>query len=210
VIGAAVASILIVAYLIDLRLPGFEDRGGELSARDTVGRMAGSVSPDLAEQVGASTVNSRFYYGTVYWRKNWWAKISDEVSKNTGTMVFGLGYGYPLASLAGPEVEATGTRSPHNIFYFAFGYSGLVGVAIFVWLQLSLLALLWKAFKVTRDPYGLVFYSYEMLAASFGNLLETPQAGIYMYIIVGLLLGPALSQMRTGQALDHGALAFTR
>jgi hypothetical protein len=193
IIGAAVASILLVAYLVDLRLPGFEDRGGELSASDTVARMAGMISPELAEEAGASVANSEYYYGTVYWRKHWWAQISDEVSANFGTRMFGLGYGYPLASLAGSEVEAQGTRSPHNIFYFAYGYSGLVGVAIFAWLQLSLLRLLWRAFKVTGETFGLVFFSYALIGAFFGNFLETPQAGIYVYIFLGLLLGPSLS-----------------
>ncbi len=195
IIAAVVVSTLLVAYLVDLRLPGFADRGGELSARDTIARMAGSISPDLAEEMGASTANSEFYYGTVYWRKHWWGQIKDEVSANTGTIVFGLGYGYPLAALAGPEVEATGTRSPHNIFYFAYGYSGLVGVAIFLWLQLSLLRLLWRSFKVTGETYGLVFLCYALIQASFGNYLENPEAGIFVYMFLGLLLGPALSQM---------------
>jgi hypothetical protein len=196
-IGATVASILFVAYLVDLRLPAIQGRGGELSARDTVARMAASISPDMAEEVGSSVGNSKFYYGTVYWRKHWWAQIADEVSANTGTMMFGLGYGYPLAALAGADVEATGTRSPHNIFYFAYGYSGLVGAAIFFWLELSLLRVLWRAFKVTREVYGLTFYCYQLIGAFFGNSLETPQGGIFIYIFLGLLLGPAMSHLET-------------
>jgi hypothetical protein len=199
IIAGAVASILLAAYLVDLRLPGFADRGGELSARDTVARMVGSISPNLAEEAGASVSNSDFYYGTVYWRKHWWEQIRNEVSASAETTVFGLGYGYPLAALAGPQVEATGTRSPHNIFYFNYGYSGLLGVAIFIWLQLALLQLLWRAFKATGEPYGLVFLVYVLIQASFGNYLENPEAGIFVYLILGLVLGPALNQIGAGE-----------
>ena len=194
-VGAVIASLLLVAYLVDLRLPAIEGRGGVLSARDTVARMAASISPDLAQDVGSTVSNSQFYYGTVLWRKNWWAHISEEVSGSPLTIAFGLGYGYPLAELAGHEVMATGTRSPHNIFFFAYGYSGLVGVAIFFWLQISLLVLLWRAFKVSGETYALTLFAYELLGAFFGNFLETPQGGIYIYVILGLIVGPALSQM---------------
>lgn len=198
-IGAAIACILAVAYAVDLRLPAFADRGGELSARGTVARMAGSISPELSQEVGSSVGNAEFYYGTVYWRKHWWSQIAEEVSGKAETVAFGLGYGYPLAKLAGPQVAATGTRSPHNIFFFAYGYSGVLGVAIFVWLELSMLRLLWKAYKVSGETYGLTFFCYALIGAFFGNYLETPQAGIFFYMFLGLQVGFAVSQLETGR-----------
>jgi hypothetical protein len=98
-------AVLLIAFLVDFRLPAIPGRGGEISARETVARMAASISPDMAETVGGSSANARFYYGTVYWRTRWWAAIRDEVSKESKTMIFGMGYGYPLGRLAGPEVE---------------------------------------------------------------------------------------------------------
>ena len=50
-----------------------------------------------------------------------------------------MGYGYPLAKLAGRDVEKEGTRSPHSIFYFTLAYSGIVGFAIFAWLEISVI-----------------------------------------------------------------------
>src|ERR1700721_4811442 len=85
---------------------------------------------------------TQFHYVTVYWRKHWWAAIRSEVSKEYKTMIFGMGYGYPLGRLAGKEVEREGTRSPHSIFYFTVAYSGIVRFAIFVWLAISVLLLL--------------------------------------------------------------------
>ena len=73
------ATILIIAALIDLKLPPIPGRGGELSARGTIARMAGSISPELAADAGGGAANARFYYGTVYWREHWWAAIRSEV-----------------------------------------------------------------------------------------------------------------------------------
>lgn len=189
-IAGTISAILLIAFITDFELPPIPGRGGEISARETIARMAASISPEMAESVGGDLADARFYYGTVYWRTHWWEKIRDEVSTDYKTLIFGLGYGYPLAKLAGREVEATGTRSPHSIFYFALAYSGWVGVVIFFWLEISIFQLLWRQFKVTGQIYGLAYFSYQFVGAFFGNFFETPQGGIYFYLLIGLLLGP--------------------
>src|SRR6202012_3124264 len=63
VVGVLIA-ILTLAALIDLRLPALAGRGGELSARGTVARIAGAVSTELAEQIEGQKGNAKFYYGT--------------------------------------------------------------------------------------------------------------------------------------------------
>jgi hypothetical protein len=157
--------------------------------------MAGSVSPELAEAVGGERGNAQFYYGTVYWRKHWWANIREEVSKDPINLIFGLGYGYPLATLTGNAgTMKEGTRSPHSIFYFTLAYSGLIGVAIFFWLEISVLRLLYRVFKVTGQTYALAYFVYSITGAFFGNFLETP-SGIVVYLLLGLCIGPMFLQM---------------
>jgi len=180
--------VLLIASLIDLKLPPLPGRGGELSARGTIARMAGSISTDLAaEFIDAGT--ARLDYGTVSWRKHWWAAIRNEVSKDNRTMIFGLGYGYPIGKLASRAVEKEGTRSPHSIFYFTLAYSGIVGFAIFCWLEISVLHLLWRVYKVTGETFGLMLFIYTLIGAFFGNVLETPQAAIPFYLLCGLAMG---------------------
>jgi hypothetical protein len=195
VLGAIVA-VLLIAALVDLKLPPMPGRGGELSARGTLARMAGSVSADLAAKVeddGAH--NAAFYYGTVYWRKRWWAGIRNEVSKDTSSLIFGLGYGYPLAKLTGNAgTVQEGTRSPHSIFYFNLAYSGIVGVVIFFWFQIALMRLLYKVYLVTGQIWGLAYFLYNFIGAFFGNFLESP-ASIPFYLLLGLGIGPMLLQM---------------
>ena len=112
-------------------------------------------------------------------------------------MVFGLGYGYPLAALAGRSVEKEGTRSPHSIFYFTVSYSGIVGFAIFCWLEFCVLHLLWRLFKVSGAAFGLIYLIYTLTGAFFGNGIETPQAAIPLYLLCGMAMGPIF--LRTAQ-----------
>jgi hypothetical protein len=202
VVGA-LAAILILAALIDLRLPALAGRGGELSARGTVARAAGAVSTELAEQIEGQKGNAKFYYGTVYWRKHWWAAIREEVSKTPTSMTFGLGYGYPLAKLTGNNgTVQEGTRSPHSIFYFTLAYSGVVGVTIFFWFQLCLIRLLYKVYKVTGQIWGLTYFLYSFVGAFFGNFLESP-ASIPFYLLLGLGIGPMLLQLEIEKHPDY-------
>jgi hypothetical protein len=187
--------VLLIAALIDLRLPSLPGRGGELSARGTVARIAGAISPSLAAEVGGTMGNAQFYYGTVYWRQHWWANIRQEVSRDPATLIFGLGYGYPLAKLTGNAgTVKEGTRSPHSVFYFTLAYSGLIGVGIFFWLQIGIIRLLYRVYKVTGQIYALAYLVYSVSGAFFGNFLETP-ASIPFYLVLGLCVGPMFLQM---------------
>ncbi len=200
------AAILLIAALIDLKLPPLAGRGGELSARGTLGRMAGSFSPDLAAEVSGSRGDAAMYYGTVIWRKHWWAAIREEVSKDPLTLTFGMGYGYPLAHLAGKDVEHQGTRSPHSIFYFTLAYSGVVGVVIFFWLEICLIRLLYRVYMVTGQIFGLAYFVYSFAGAFFGNFLETP-AGIDFYLLLGLCIGPMFLQLELEKRAEYSELA---
>jgi hypothetical protein len=194
IFGVLVA-ILAIAALIDLKLPAMPGRGGELSARGTIARMAGSISPDLAQQMEDNRNDANFYYGTVYWRKKWWAGIREEVSKSTTSMIFGLGYGYPLAKLTGNAgTVQEGTRSPHSIFYFNLAYSGILGVTIFFWFQFCLMRLLYRVYRITGQMWGLAYWIYNFVGAFFGNFLESP-ASIPYYLLLGLAIGPMLLQL---------------
>lgn len=189
-IVGCILGVLLIASLIDLKLPPFPGRGGELSARGTIARMAGSISPEMASEVGAGAATARFEYGTVYWRKHWWAAIRKEVSQDYKTEIFGLGYGYPLAKLASRDVEKEGTRSPHSVFYFTLAYSGIVGFAIFCWLEICMIQLLWRLNRITGATFGLVYLVYTLAGAFFGNSIETPQAAIPLYLLCGIAMGP--------------------
>jgi hypothetical protein len=204
-IAGCIFGVLLIASLIDLKLPPFPGRGGELSARGTLARMAGSISPEMASQFGVDAATARMDYGTVYWRKHWWANIRNEVSKDYKSEIFGMGYGYPLAKLATRDVEKEGTRSPHSIFYFTLAYSGIVGFGIFCWLEICMMLLLWRIYKVSGETFGLIYWLFTLIGAFFGNLIETPQASIPLYLLCGMAMGPFF--LRIGQVYEAEPVA---
>ena len=190
---AAIAILLIVGLIFDVHLRAVPGRGGELSTRETVARAVSTVSPELGMEYSS---NARAYAGTVSWRKNWWKGIREAVSENYQTMMFGLGYGFPIYILGQGELRNTksGIRSPHNIFYFVLAYSGVVGLICFFWLEASVVMLLWETYKETGQIFGLIFFISAVVSAFCGNFLETPHEAIPTYLLTGLAIGPLFRQ----------------
>jgi O-antigen ligase len=183
--------LLAIGFIADIRIPSMPGRGGEISARETVARALSAVDPKLAEEYGSQYTH--MYGGTVGWRTKWWSAIWDTVAESPRSLIFGLGYGYPINSLVA-ELKQSDIRSPHNIFYFCLVYSGFIGVAIFFWLQTCIVALLWKTYRHTGEIFGLIFYVSTVIGAFFGNFLETPQEGISTYLMIGLAIAALFSR----------------
>jgi hypothetical protein len=187
--AAVIIVLLLIGFIADVRLPAVPGRGGELSSRDTVGRAIAAIDPDLAREYSP---NASTYAGTVGWRTQWWKAIREAVSEKPQTILFGLGYGYPIKALVPGKLRYSDIRSPHNIFYFVLSYSGVVGVALFFWLQVSVLLLLWRTYKATGQIFGMAFFVMNLVGAFFGNFLETPQGAIPTYLLTGFCVAPLL------------------
>jgi hypothetical protein len=69
-----------------------------------------------------------------------------------------------------------------------------VGVAIFFWLEICIVWMLWRVYKVSGETFGFIFAIYTLIGAFFGNVLETPQASIPFYLLVGMAMGPIFLQ----------------
>jgi O-antigen ligase len=113
------------------------------------------------------------------------------VHKSETTFLFGYGYGFHLGSL-GPYNIAEDTRTPHNVFFYALGYGGWIGVSLFLAFQICLVRLLWLSDHLTGQPFGISFWALSVVVGSFGNFFETPFGAIPFYLIVGMLLAPVL------------------
>ena len=179
-------ALLAIGFAVDFRLPGLPGRGGEISARDTIGRALSSVAPEMAREY---STNSQAYAGTVQWRENWWKAIRGIVFEKPVTAVFGLGYGYPIQELV-PYLKGGEIRSPHSVLYFTLAYSGLLGVLVFACLLASLLAVLWKTFKHTGQIFGFACLSFLIVCSLFGNLFESPQRSVPAFLLLGMCIGP--------------------
>jgi hypothetical protein len=193
-VAAGLFAVLAVGALVDVNLPSPGERGGKISSTEIVARGLAAVSPDLARDLTGSS-NVSYYQGTITWRKNWWKAIWANSQENYTNLLIGPGYGFLLKNLVTYLGADGDIRTPHNVFYYALGYSGWIGVGIFFTLQAGCAALLWRTFKVTGQAWGLAIWAAGLTAAFFGNVMETPSGAIPFYLSIGLFVGPSLAAL---------------
>ena len=81
----------------------------------------------------------------------------------------------------------TGCSFPYLGIPQALGYAGWIGVVLFVGLQAACGALMWRAYRLTGQSFGIALWACALLGAFFGNVLETPAGAIPFYLTLGLL-----------------------
>ncbi len=188
---AVVVLLLFLGAIFDINLPSPR---GEIATRELIGRGIAPVDPERAELY---TEDAEVYAGTVSWRTRWWSAIWNSVHSEPTSALLGLGYGYPLANLGlyvPPEV-----RTPHNVFFYALGYSGWLGLAFFLALEVALTRLLLRANRASGELFGLAFLGMSLTISVFSNFFETPFNAIPFYLLIGIAAAPALRPLATGR-----------
>lgn len=190
-IAGILVVLLAIGFAADIRMQALPGRGGELSARDTIGRALSGIDPEIAQEYSS---NAGTYAGTVKWRETWWKAIREAVFERPETTMFGLGYGYPIGKLV--TYIKGDVRTPHSVLYFTLAYSGLAGVFMFALLLLSLCLVHWKTYKQTGQIFGLCSLVFLTTISLFGNFFESPQRSVPTYILWGMCIGPLFIKRR--------------
>jgi hypothetical protein len=193
--AVAIVALLAIGFALDINIPSPGERGGAISSAEIVARGISAVSPDLARDLTGSE-NTRFYRGTVTWREKWWTAIWANSQQSYKNLLIGPGYGFLLRNLVNYLKDSSELRTPHNVFFYALGYSGWIGVTLFFALQVCCGALLWRAYRFTGQSFGIAAWASSLLAAFFGNVMETPSGAIPFYLTMGLFIGPTLAMVR--------------
>ena len=186
-LAVVATTVLLAAYIADLRIPSTATRGGEISARAIVGKALAPLDPEEAKLYKR---DADIDAETIAWRTDWWRAIWGMVHSTPERTLFGPGYGYALWELHPLEIGDENLRSPHNVFMYALAYTGWTGVILFYALQLALAVLLWQAYRLTGQPFGLCVWSLLLVKGTFENFFETPFNAIPFYLLVGLALAP--------------------
>jgi hypothetical protein len=190
-IGVAGIALLGAIELADIRLAG---RNGEsVSVSENLARIVAPIDLELAKELSP---NAKYHAGTAEWRALWWEQIWLSVHSTPMLEAFGHGYGFDLFGLAPENVrggqEEWDVRTPHSVFFYALGYSGWVGVVLFAVFQFAILRLLWRAFRLTGQPAGVVLWVAMMTPCFFEVGFETPYRAIPFYLLAGMGIAPAL------------------
>jgi hypothetical protein len=188
-VAVGIFAVLAIGALLDVDLPSPATRGGAISTREIVARGLSAVNPELAKDLTGSE-DTAMYGGTIQWRETWWHAIWENSQESKTNLIIGPGYGFELKNLV--TYLSYDVRTPHNIFYSALGYSGWLGVVIFFALQLTIVSMLWRVYRLTGQAYGLAVWAATLIAAFFGNVMETPFGAIPLYLTIGLFIGPTL------------------
>lgn len=214
-VGAGLLILLLgVMYLAKVNLPSPQTRGGRISVDYLIARAVAPVNRDLADRMAPSKA-VRGFEGTAHWRLVWWASIWNAVHANSARALFGFGYGFPIGDLNPLIPSGQFIQTPHSDFFYALGFSGWVGVILFVLVQAEVGRLLFRSYSRTGQPFGLAFWSMILAASFFGEIFEGPYGAIPFYLLVGMALAPALLSRgrnetgQNGQAVRRPATAET-
>lgn len=194
--GLTMVMLLTVLYATGIDIPSPPVRGGTMSVGSFVARVVAPLDPSLATEYSDE---AGIYAATASWRTTWWRAIWASVHETFERTLLGHGYGFPLPSVAPnlnfPDVEeAMRVRTPHNFFFYALGYGGWIGVTVTLAFLLALARLLWKGYRRSGQPYGVVLLAAVLTDALFSSVLESPYTAIPFYILAGLSLAPALAR----------------
>jgi hypothetical protein len=203
-IGLAGLAVLGMIELAGIRLIG---RNSEVSLSETVARAIAPIDLELAKQLSPYAA---LHAGTAEWRQQWWDGIWLSVHSTPMLEAFGHGYGFPLITVAPKEAQKNNEndRTPHSIFFYALGYTGWVGVVVFVVLQITIVRLLWRSYRLTGQPVGLAWWAMGMARAMFEEGLETPFKAIPFYLLLGVCMVPALRRQGARRARSAPAQAL--
>jgi hypothetical protein len=189
--SAAAVILLAVMYIANVNLPSPKGRGGQFSARDLVARTVAPFDRDLAASLSTKEAVEQFA-GTTDWRLVWWAMIWGQVHGTASSALLGFGYGYPIGDLNPFIEEGYFIQTPHNDFFYALGFSGWIGVMLFGLLQIELLRLLWRSYKISSQPFGLICWAALLSGSMFEDFFEAPFGAIPFYLLVGVAIVPGL------------------
>lgn len=194
----------VLMYILDLRIPAPILRGGEISIKGIVARVLAPFNPEVAAELIGNEAYS--LAGTITgWRVPWWQVIWNEVHQgNLAVALFGFGYGYPLYALT-PFVPED-VKTPHNVFFYALGYSGWLGVVLFFGFQFLLGYALYKSAVRSHNFLGLILWAGMMSSALVGNFFETPFGAIPFYLLMGYSL--ASLSLNKGNAYANSCVTY--
>lgn len=165
-------------------------------------------------------------FGTTEWRLEWWRTILDYTVFGDYFWT-GKGYGINLADSDGFQVVQEGSllRSPHNSHLTFLARSGIPGLALWFFLQVTIFFSLLRAYFRSRRAgrtllanvilWVLAYWTAFIVNMGFDVYLEGPQGGIWFWSLIGFAIAliesekrkvPAQAPLPPARALAGGGL----
>ena len=131
----------------------------------------------------------------VNWRKQWWEAIVTQTWRETPW--FGVGFGTHLAHAFGfTKIPDDSVRSPHSIHITWLARGGLVGLGLWMLVNILWIGSVWAARRrfvaaglmtpAHLSTWCMCVWVAMGLNASFDIYLEGPAGGIWYWSLIGL------------------------
>jgi len=126
---------------------------GSFAGVEFEGRLGQKMSPDFLLNhfmtiFGIETQGLEGAAKGVGQRFNWWLDLYETWSENLTSMLFGLGFGFPLIDF--DIAHGIAVREPHNSYISVLARSGLVGFSLWLWLHFSLLKAWFYSYSISK------------------------------------------------------------
>jgi hypothetical protein len=129
-------------------------------------------------------------------RLHWWINLYDRLTDDAVDLLTGLGYGIPLTDFS--DTLGVTTREPHNSYISVVARLGVLGFAVWFWMQVALFAASVRAYWQCRrlrwesgEDFLLMVIAFAvlLLIAAFGeDSMEKPYDAIPYYALFGFAL----------------------
>lgn len=151
--GAAILFIFLVSSGINI-----QSRFGDVLSLDSYIQLFTEILFDSEENISSGMEG----------RVIWWESIITRVTDSFSSFLFGLGYGMPLIDFHGSGGVVV--REPHNTLIGVFGRGGLIGLILFILLQLQILKVVYYAIKSAKKKQ---YSGHQMILPIIMLLLGT-------------------------------------
>lgn len=186
----AVAALILLNLLplVQIVVPDRQTRVGDLSPLWIAARVVSVVDGETAYNLLAQNrpegalESIQVDAGTAEWRRRFWRATLASLD-SAQLWITGHGYGFSLGSLAGYGEQV---RTPHNCLIYLVGYTGLIGLALYLCFFLSLLQMFMRLPRSRYRDMLLGVISSVVVMSLSGNLLETPFGAVPFYLGCGL------------------------
>lgn len=171
----------------------------------------------FAEHVASTTGSSSAtdLENTKEWRLAWWATIVSYTFLGEYRWM-GKGYGVNLADDDGFQVADDGSlRSPHSVHMTVLARSGVVGLALWITLQVAWGVTIWRARRHARRmrkaswaalfAFLFAYWLALLVNGSFDVYLEGPTGGIWFWTVFGI--GAAAAELYRSEAATTQVVA---
>lgn len=187
----SMAGLFVAMMFIGPYLPAVEGRADSMDPIFGLARVVATIDEGQARQLLIDAgYRDRLDIiqeagGTTDWRKNLWQSALK--SLDTTTLQF-IGHGHG-ANLTQFVPDGTEVRTPHNFVIFALFYTGIIGLACYA---LLIVTLMFKAYMIPERNLSAFLMSVIFMAtvmALVGNMFEAPFCAIPFYLLCGVILG---------------------